>query len=32
MPEAIELVAAAAAAAVAKRTQWMNGRGDEQNL
>jgi len=31
MPEAIELVAAAAAA-VAKRTQWMNGRGDEQNL
>jgi len=30
MPEAIELVAAAAA--VAKRTQWMNGRGDEQNL
>jgi len=25
MPEAIELVAAAAAA-VAKRTQWMNGR------
>jgi len=30
MPEAIELVAAAAA--VAKRTQWMNGRWDERNL